>query len=57
VNADGERTMIVANICGGVDAPLGIENGAEGVGLFRSEFRYLDRQASPTESEKIEAYQ
>ena len=57
VNADGERIEIVANIGGVEDAPLGIKNGAEGVGLFRTEFLYLDRQSLPTESEQIEAYQ
>jgi len=56
VNADGERVEIVANIGGVEDAPLGIKNGAEGVGLFRTEFLYLDRQSLPTESEQIEAY-
>ena len=57
MNADGERVEIVANIGGVEDAPLGIENGAEGVGLFRTEFLYLDRKSLPTESEQIEAYQ
>ena len=56
VTADGERVEIVANIGGVVDAPLGIKNGAEGVGLFRTEFLYLDRKSLPTEAEQIEAY-
>jgi phosphoenolpyruvate-protein phosphotransferase (PTS system enzyme I) len=56
VTADGERVEIVANIGGVMDAPLGIRNGAEGVGLFRTEFLYLDRNALPTEAEQIEAY-
>lgn len=56
VNADGERVEIVANIGGVLDAPLGVRNGAEGVGLFRTEFLYLDRSALPTEEEQIEAY-
>jgi phosphoenolpyruvate-protein phosphotransferase len=57
VTADGERVEVVANIGGIADAPLGIKNGAEGVGLFRTEFLYLDRTALPTEAEQIEAYQ
>lgn len=56
MTADGERVEIVANIGGVVDAPLGIKNGAEGVGLFRTEFLYLDRKNLPTEAEQIEAY-
>ncbi len=57
VTADGDRVEVVANIGGVMDAPLGIRNGAEGVGLFRTEFLYLDRSALPTEAEQIEAYQ
>lgn len=56
VTADGKRVEVVANIGGVADAPLGIKNGAEGVGLFRTEFLYLDRNALPTETEQIEAY-
>jgi phosphotransferase system enzyme I (PtsI) len=56
MTADGERVEIVANIGGVIDAPLGIKNGAEGVGLFRTEFLYLDRKSLPTEAEQIEAY-
>ncbi len=57
VTADGQRVEVVANIGGIADAPLGIKNGAEGVGLFRTEFLFLDRNTSPTEEEQIEAYQ
>jgi len=56
MTADGERVEIVANIGGVVDAPLALKNGAEGVGLFRTEFLYLDRKNLPTEEEQIEAY-
>lgn len=56
VTADGERVEIVANIGGVEDAPIGIHYGAEGVGLFRTEFLYLDRKSLPTEQEQIEAY-
>lgn len=56
VTADGKRVEIVANVGGVVDAPLGLRNGAEGIGLFRTEFLYLDRKALPTEEEQIKAY-
>ncbi len=56
VTADGDRVEVVANIGGPADAPLGIRNGAEGVGLFRTEFLYLDRNTLPTEEEQVEAY-
>lgn len=57
VTATGERVEIVANIGGVLDAPLGVRNGAEGVGLFRTEFLYLDRNSLPTEAEQIQAYE
>lgn len=56
VTADGDHIEVVANIGGLDDAPLGSVNGAEGVGLFRTEFLYLDRNALPTEEEQVEAY-
>lgn len=56
LTAEGERVEVVANIGGITDAPLGIQNGAEGVGLFRTEFLYLDRNALPTVDEQVEAY-
>jgi phosphoenolpyruvate-protein phosphotransferase len=56
VTADGERVEVVGNIGGVEDAPMGIKYGAEGVGLFRTEFLYLDRKSLPTEEEQIEAY-
>jgi phosphoenolpyruvate-protein phosphotransferase len=56
VTADGEHVEVVANVGGVVDAPLGVRNGAEGIGLFRTEFLYLDRKSIPTEDEQIEAY-
>ncbi len=56
VTAEGDRVEIVANIGGVKDAPLGIKNGAEGVGLFRTEFLYLDRNALPSEADQIDAY-
>lgn len=57
VTADNERVEVVANIGGAQDAPFGAKFGAEGVGLFRTEFLYLDRSSLPTEEEQVEAYQ
>jgi phosphoenolpyruvate-protein phosphotransferase len=54
--ADGERVMLAANIGSPDDAPRAIEAGAEGVGLFRTEFLFMSRPAPPTEDEQVEAY-
>lgn len=56
MTADGVRVEVVANVGGIEDAPLGVKNGAEGVGLFRTEFLYLDRTTLPSEAEQVEAY-
>lgn len=56
VTVDGHRVEIVANIGNAEDARRAIESGAEGVGLFRTEFLYLDRDSLPSESEQVEAY-
>jgi phosphotransferase system enzyme I (PtsI) len=53
---DGHRVEMVANI-GDVDsARIALEYGAEGVGLLRTEFLYLDRTTMPSEEEQYEAY-
>ena len=54
--ADGEPVMLVANIGGPDDAARAIEAGAEGVGLFRTEFVFMKRPHAPTEEEQVEAY-
>jgi phosphoenolpyruvate-protein phosphotransferase len=54
--ADGRRVLIVANIGTPDDAPRALEAGAEGVGLFRTEFLFLSRASAPTESEQVAAY-
>jgi len=56
VTADGRRISIYANIGGPEDIDPVIENDAEGVGLFRSEFLYLGRASEPTEEEQFLAY-
>lgn len=57
VTTDGHQVEIVANIGGAADAQTALTYGAEGVGLFRTEFLYLDRDSMPTEDEQTAAYQ
>jgi multiphosphoryl transfer protein len=54
---DGTSIEVVANIGNPEDARVAIDNGAEGVGLLRTEFLFLDRRDAPTEDEQFEAYQ
>ncbi len=54
--ADGERVILLANIGSPEDAPRALEVGAEGVGLFRTEFLFMKRQTAPTEAEQVTAY-
>ncbi len=56
ITKDGYKTEVVANIGTPKDMDAVIENGAEGVGLFRSEFLYMDSDTMPTEEEQFEAY-
>jgi phosphocarrier protein FPr len=56
VTSDGHRVEVVANIGGEDEARQAIELGAEGVGLLRSEFLYLERTSAPTEDEQHEIY-
>lgn len=51
---DGHRIEIMANIGHAVEAETALERGAEGVGLLRTEFLFLDRNAPPGEDEQIE---
>ena len=56
VTADGRKVKLVANIGAPDDLPLLERNDAEGVGLFRTEFLFMNRQTMPTEDEQYEAY-
>jgi phosphoenolpyruvate-protein phosphotransferase len=56
VTSDGHRVEVVANIGGLEDAQEAVTKGAEGVGLLRSEFVFLDRTKAPTEDEQAEVY-
>lgn len=53
---DGYKVRLYANIGGPKDIEAVIENDAEGVGLFRSEFVYLNSKTDPTEDEQFAAY-
>jgi phosphoenolpyruvate-protein kinase (PTS system EI component) len=53
---DGRRIEVVANIGSPDDVPAAIENGAEGVGLLRTEFLFLERDSMPSEDEQVAAY-
>ena len=52
----GKRIGLCANISSVVDAKRALRNDAEGIGLFRSEFLYLNRQNYPPEEEQFAAY-
>ncbi|GAB2515918.1 phosphoenolpyruvate--protein phosphotransferase [Nocardia heshunensis] len=54
--ADGHAVPLLANVGSVTDAQLAVELGAEGVGLFRTEFLFLDRQSAPTVAEQTEQY-
>ena len=53
---DGKLVEVVANVGTQEDAVLALERGAEGIGLLRTEFLYLDRATCPDEEEQLAAY-
>ena len=55
-DADGNRYALYANIGSPAEAVAAAEAGAEGVGLFRTEFLFMDRTSAPTEEEQLSAY-
>ena len=56
VTKDGVRVEVVANIGRPEDVDKVLQYDAEGVGLFRTEFLFMDRNEMPTEEEQFEAY-
>ncbi len=56
VTRDGVQVEIVANIGKPEDAEKVLQYDGEGVGLFRTEFLFMDRTSMPTEEEQFEAY-
>ena len=53
---DKHQVELVANIGNPQDALVAVKNGAEGIGLYRTEFLYMGRQELPSEEEQFEAY-
>ena len=56
ITQDGHRVEIAANIGGLADAQEAMRSGAEGVGLLRTEFLFLERTEAPTEEEQFTVY-
>ena len=56
ITLDGHQVEIAANINRSTDVETAVNAGAEGVGLMRTEFLFLERDAAPTEEEQFEAY-
>jgi len=54
---DGTRIEVFANLGNALDAAAAVENGAEGCGLLRTEFLFLERETAPGEAEQLAAYQ
>ncbi len=57
ITRDGRQISVFANIGSINDVQVAVASGAEGVGLLRTEFLYLDRTSAPTEEEQLEVYQ
>lgn len=56
ISKDGKRVEIAGNIGSPEDVNKVIENGGEGIGLFRTEFLFMDRDSMPSEEEQFESY-
>lgn len=56
VTKSGKKVDILANIGMPQDVEQVLENGGEGIGLFRTEFLYINRTGMPSEEEQFEAY-
>lgn len=56
ITKDGKKIRLYANIGSNRDLGMVLENDAEGIGLFRSEFLYLEKEDYPTEEEQFSVY-
>jgi phosphotransferase system enzyme I (PtsI) len=56
ITTDGKKITLSANIAGADDMTDVFDNGAEGVGLFRTELLFMDRDTFPAEDEQFEFY-
>jgi phosphocarrier protein FPr/phosphocarrier protein len=54
---DGTRIQMLANVGSVAEARAAVDNGAEGCGLLRTEFLFLERTTAPTQAEQTQAYQ
>ncbi|HEY0683728.1 MAG TPA: phosphoenolpyruvate--protein phosphotransferase [Steroidobacter sp.] len=55
--ADGERIEVFANLASIAEAQVAVAHGAEGCGLLRTEFLFLERESPPSEDEQLQQYQ
>jgi len=56
ITCGGKTILVAANIGSATEAQAAVENGADGVGLLRTEFLFLNRSAPPSEEEQYAAY-
>ncbi len=56
ITLDGKKIKVFANIASPVEASNAVLEGAEGIGLFRTEFLFLNRETAPDEEEQFNAY-
>ncbi|MDD6182532.1 MAG: phosphoenolpyruvate--protein phosphotransferase, partial [Lachnospiraceae bacterium] len=56
ISLDGKKVLTYANIGNSKDLAVVLQNDAEGIGLFRSEFLYLEKNTYPTEEEQFKVY-
>jgi phosphotransferase system enzyme I (PtsI) len=56
VTKSGKRILLAANIGSVEDVDFALNNGADGIGLFRTEFLYLGRNSMPSQQEQFEVY-
>src|SRR5699024_6044059 len=54
--SDGEQVKLAANISSPQEVETAIENGAEAIGLYRTEFLYMEKSVPPSEDEQYEAF-
>jgi phosphoenolpyruvate-protein phosphotransferase len=55
--ADGQRIEVFANLASIAEAQVAVTHGAEGCGLLRTEFLFLERESPPSEDEQLQQYQ
>ncbi|UEH11153.1 phosphoenolpyruvate--protein phosphotransferase [Pseudomonas sp. HN8-3] len=57
LTTDGVTVEVAANVASSAEAQVAFDNGADGVGLLRTEFLFVDRRTAPDEQEQRQAYQ